>query len=401
MPLRDRLPDEVVLKYYLYQASVSFGFFTPVFTLFLLYRDLNYTQIALLSTQHAVLTVVGEIPTGYLGDRIGRRNSLVVSNVAMALSIAGFVVARSFLAFVLLYALWSVALVFRSGSGDAWLYETLQERLDGGEARFTRVRGRAGAINQTVTVATMLAGGALYALQPELPFVAATVLFSLGIPVLLSMPKNQQFVDGTGGPSVREALPVLRNRLLSQPLRSFVAYVAVFFAMVSVVNAYIQPVATDVVGLPVSTMGPLYAAFTLVAAGASFYADRLGDWLGTRGAALVVPPVVAVVLVATVWVPALAIPAFFLLRGSNVGLRPIVNQFINDNAENVGRATLLSAASVVYALVRLPLLLAIGRLADLQGPLLAVVATGVVCLSLLVAVRLLYRAGQVRAATTG
>lgn len=398
MPLRDRLPGQVVSRYYLYQASVSFGFFAPVFTLFLLYRDLNYTQIALLSTQHAVLTVVGEVPTGYVGDRIGRRNSLVVSNAAMTLSISGFVVASTFPAFMLLYGFWSVALVFRSGSGDAWLYETLRERLD--EARFTTVRGRAGAVNRGVTVLTMLVGGWLYALQPELPFVAATVLHALGIPVLLSMPKNRQFVDGSRGPDLAQSLSVLRDRLLSPPLRSFVAYVAVFFAMVTVANTYVQPVATTVVGLPVSTMGPLYAAFTLLAAGASFYADRLGAWLGTRGAALVVPPVVATGLIAAAVVPLLAIPAFFLLRGANAGLHPVVTQFVNDHAGDVGRATVLSAASMAYALARLPLLLGIGYTADLTGPLVAIGALGAVCL-LAMGGALAIRLGARRVRSTG
>lgn len=378
MPLTDRLPHRVVLKYYLYQASVSFGFFAPVFTLFLLYRDLTYTEIALLSTQHAVLTVVGEIPTGYVGDRIGRRNSLVVSNVAMTLSIVGFAVARTFPAFMVLYGLWSVALVFRSGSGDAWLYETLRERLP--DERFTAVRGRAGAVNRAVTVGAMLAGGALYAVQPELPFLTSAVLHALGVPVLLSLPKNRQFEEGDTGPTVLETLPVLRDRLLSPPLRSFVAYVAVFFGMVVVANTYVQPIATEVVGLPVSSMGPLYATFTLVAAGASYYADRVEGWLGTRRTALLVPPVVAVGLVAAALAPILVLPAFFLLRGTRAGLRPVVNQFINDHAGDVGRATLLSAAAMTYALVRLPLLIAIGRLADVEGPLLAVGGLGLVCL---------------------
>ncbi|WP_255149854.1 MFS transporter [Halorarius halobius] len=396
MRLGDRLPDEVVLKYYLYQASVSFGFFSPVFTLFLLYRDLSYTEIALLSSQHAVLTVVGEVPTGYVGDRIGRRNSLVVSNAAMALSIAGFVVASAFAEFMVLYALWSVALVFRSGSGDAWLYEMLRERLD--EGRFTTVRGRGGAVNRAVTVVTMLAGGALYAVRPELPFVAATVLFVLGLPVLVSMPKNRQFVDGDGGLTVLEALPVLRDRLLSPPLRSVVAYVAVFFALVSVTNAYVQPVATRVVGLQVSAMGPLYAAFTLVAAGTSYYADRLSAWFGARRAVLLVPPVVAVVLLGSALLPLLVLPAFFLYRGANAGLRPVVNQFINDNAGDVGRATVLSAASMAYALVRLPMLVGVGRVADLRGPLTAVGAVAGLALVLLAAVAFARRLARARAA---
>lgn len=377
---RDRLPAPVVAKYYLYQATVSFGFFAPVFTLFLLYRDLAYTEIALLSTQHAVLTVVGEVPTGYVGDRIGRRNSLLVSTAAMTLSIAGFVVASSLPAFAVLYGLWSLALVFRSGTGDAWLYETLREKLDN-EERFTTVRGRAGAVNRAVTVATMLAGGALYAVQPELPFVASTVLHALGVPVLLSLPKTAAFDDGgRGGASVRDTARVVRERLTVPGVRSVVAYAGVFFALVTVVDTYVQPIARDVVGVPESLLGVLYAGFTLGTAFASYYAGSLDSLLGTRRATFVVPPAVTAVVGLAAMFPLLALPAFLLHKGANVALRSVVAGYLNDHAGDVGRATTLSAASMVYAVVRLPLILAIGVVADAYGPLLAVGAVAVVCL---------------------
>lgn len=117
-------PPAVVGKYYLYQATATYGFFWPVFTIFLLSRDLTFTQIGVLGSISAGLVVVGEVPTGYVGDRIGRRNSLVVGPVLLTTSLLGFVLAQTFLAFVVLFALWALGLAFRSGSGDAWLYET-------------------------------------------------------------------------------------------------------------------------------------------------------------------------------------------------------------------------------------------------------------------------------------
>jgi hypothetical protein len=101
----------------------------PIFTLFLHHRGLNFTQIASLSIVYSLVTIGGEIPTGYIGDRIGRRTSLLLGSVFMTLSIGGFALTSSYLGFVVLYIFWSLSLVFRSGSGDAWLYETLQQEI--------------------------------------------------------------------------------------------------------------------------------------------------------------------------------------------------------------------------------------------------------------------------------
>ena len=127
-----RWPSALILKYYCYQATVTFGFFWPVFTIFLLDRGLTYTQIGLLSSLSAGLVVVSEIPTGYVGDRIGRRNSLLVGSVLLACSLFGFIVARTFAAFAGLWVLWGLGLAFRSGSDDAWLYDALADRSEEG-----------------------------------------------------------------------------------------------------------------------------------------------------------------------------------------------------------------------------------------------------------------------------
>jgi predicted MFS family arabinose efflux permease len=375
-------PPAPVLKFYLYQASISFGFFTPIFTLFLLHRGLDYTQIAALSSIYAALTVVGEIPTGYVGDRIGRRDSLLVSSAFMTLSLLGFLVARSFLALAVLYVLWTLSLVFRSGSADAWLYDALAADADVDETDFARVRGRGAAVNRGVTVLTMLAGGVLYSVRPTLPFLASAVLNGGSVAVLLTLPRNPQYTEQADDDAltVFDAVPVIRRHLTRPPLRSFVLYVALFFGTVAAIDTYVQPIATRTLGLPVSTMGPLYAGFTLASAVAGYAAGDVQRRLGVRGATLSVPVLVGVSLLLPLAAPAFAFPMFFLLRGSRTLLQPIVTQYLNDHAESAGRATILSAASMVYALVRLPLYLAGGVVADRFSPVVAVAALGAVLL---------------------
>jgi MFS family permease len=408
----DRLPPSPVLKYYLYQATVSFGFFSPIFTLFLLDRGLDYTAIASLSMLYAVLTVVGEIPTGYVGDRIGRRNSLIVSSAFMTLSILGFAVVRSYLGLAVLYVLWTLSLVFRSGSGDAWLYDTLEAGLDAD--RFAHVRGRGGSVNKTVTVVTMLAGGVLFSIRPTLPFVASGILNGAGVVVLLTLPKNRQYVendestedyDDENGEdcdaesaedddanasdtfTILDALPVLREQLTGPRLRWFVACAALFFGVIAAVDMYVQPISTETLGVPVASMGLLYAAFTAVSAVASYYAGAVQERLGVRGAMLAVPVLLGIALVAPLLWPLLAFPMFFVLKGSRSLLYPIVTQHVNDEVESVGRATVLSAASMAYALVRLPLGLLGGVVADATSALVAVGVLGSMFLAGIAVVR--------------
>ena len=380
--------DPVIRAYYAYQVTASAGFIWPVFTLFLLWNGLSFAQIGALGAVSAVLVAVLEVPTGGFADRVGRRNALAVGMAAMAASVAGFVVAETFLAFVALYALWALALSLRSGTADAWLYETLRERTD--ESSFTRVRGRGGAANQWGSALAMVAGGLLYVRHPTYPCVAAAVLHALGVVAVLSLPENEALGDPAASEAlgVREALGLIRTEFLAPALRAFVPFVALFFAIVGTADTYIQPITVDVLESATATAGPLaavpeaatlgviYAGFAALAAGASYHAEAVADRVGPRRALLGVPVLVAALLLAPVAVPLLALPAFFGMKGGEALYKPLANQYLNDRTGSRGRATVLSAASLVYALVRAPLKPVAGYAADLAGPVALVAGLG-------------------------
>ncbi len=393
----------VVLKFYLYRAVGNPGFIYPIYVLYMVSHGLSYAEIGVIGAVQAVIVVAGELPTGYVGDRIGRRNSLVVAQVLFTASALLFLAAEGFPGFTAGFALLSVGTTFVSGSADAWLYDVLAERLDAD--RYTHVRGRAAAIGQWVMAATMIAGSLLYVVEPIYPFVALLVTRVLTFVVVLSLPKTARYADretpadgddaddaddasSDDHLTVADALPVIRERLASPPLRAFVAYMALFLGAASTVDAYVQPITVDALessastllsslGVPeAASLGVLYAAFTAVSAVASDRASDLEAALGVRGAVLVVPPLVAVLLVVPAFVPLVAFPAFFGLKAARSVLRPITGQYLNDHVESVGRATVLSAVSMVYAVARVPFALGSGVVADALSPLAAVAALG-------------------------
>jgi hypothetical protein len=391
----------VVLRYYLYRAVGGPGFIWPVYVLYMLSHDLSYAAIGAVGAVQTVVILTGEIPTGYVGDRIGRRNSLAAAEVVFTVSGVGMVLATDFVGFAASFALLSLAMTFRSGSGDAWLYDVLEERLD--EDQFTHVKGRGSAVGQWVTAATMIAGSLMYVVQPVYPFVAVVGARLVTLGVVLTLPKVGRYADGgadvdddagdaTGdddeGLSPLEAPSVIREHLLAPELRSFVAYMALFVAAAGTAGVYIQPMAVDALagdlgsllataGVPeAATLGVLYASFTAVSALASDRASDVEDWLGTRRALLGLPLAVAALLLLPLALPLLAFPMFFGLRGGQSLVRPIAGQYLNDHLESLGRATVLSAVSMVYAVVRIPFALGSGVVADWLSPLTAVAGMG-------------------------
>jgi len=195
-----------VLAYYAYKATAAVELYRPVMYLYFLSVGLSFTQIAILEAVYNVTTVAGEVPTGYVGDRIGRRNSLLVGTAIIAATLVGIGLAGSFLALAGLYVAWSLGYTFRSGSEDAWLYDALAEERS--TDAFAHVRGRGESVSLVTGVAGGVVGGYLGGIDLAYPFFVASGVTALGVVGLLGMGETGSYREdgnGDGNGDVEEA----------------------------------------------------------------------------------------------------------------------------------------------------------------------------------------------------
>jgi len=150
---------------------------------------LTFTQIAILEAIYNLTTLVGEIPTGYIGDRVGRRNSLLVGTTLISFTLAGIGLSSSFQALAVLYVCWSAGYNFRSGSEDAWLYDT---RSDGALRGRIRERPWAGRVHRT---GNRRRGGyhrrVSRSIDLSYPWFVASAMTAVGVLVLLTVDESE------------------------------------------------------------------------------------------------------------------------------------------------------------------------------------------------------------------
>lgn len=384
-----------VRRYYLYRATLSPGFYVPVSVAYLQARGLGLAAIGAVEGAFLFGTVVAELPTGFLGDRLGRRTALALGNVVLVGVMGGLVVADTAVEFLVVYVVWSVGWTFRTGTADAWLYELLSAR--GLADDHARASGRADSILRVVSGGAALSAGLLYAVDPRLPFVATAVLAALGLPVLATIPDPGR-VDsgpetGAGGPAsdhghadrggcggsvgVGRAARALGEHLPRPSIRWLVAYAALFNVVFAVTRVFEQP-AMRSVGVPVAAFGAVYAGFKLTSAVAASAAGPLRDRLGTRGVLVSLVPVVGLAYAGLGALPVFVLPALFARRAVQRLTRPVRTQYLNDRIDGTGRATVLSGVSMVLGLVSAGATVASGWLAAAVGPLAVVSGVGVV-----------------------
>lgn len=398
-----------VLTYYAYRCISAIGFIGPFLNVFLVNRGVTFTDLALGGSAMAAVTVLGEVPSGYVGDRLGRRRSLLLGQTLFAVGISSWFFARSTAPIVGIFVVTGFGAAFQSGSTEAWLYDVLEES---GEAeRYAEIEARGSALRLWVTATTMVAGGFLYVLDPAIPFACAATLSWSGVGIVASLPANARYRGNESHDEdpldPRRALGVVRRFLARPDLRVVVGVVAVYTGASVAANDYLQPVVVAVLPRTTATvagvalpefvvLGCLYAAFTALSAVVVDRADALRDALGaTRallalvgvgGAAMALPFVAARAVGGSVAV-AVTLTAVVMFQTCRDVLHPIHSAYLNDRAASVGRATTLSAVAFVGAVARVPFLLVGGRVADATEPVLALALVGVVALAVAVVAR--------------
>jgi len=372
-----------VLRYYLYKATKAVELYRPIMYIYLLAQGLSFTQVVVLEALYNLTTVVGEIPTGYVGDRLGRRTSLLVGTALISATLVGIGLAETFPAFAALFVTWSMGYNFRSGSEDAWLYDTLAGDPDGGG--FAHVRGRGEAAALGVGAVAAVAGGYLGSVDLALPWFVAAGVSALGLPVLLSVeePATYEAAD-TERLTLARTLRIVREALAQRHVRALVLYYFVLYAAVTyLVFVFLQPVFETVVvdlGVPrgqvESLLGWFYAAYSLLGAVLSYYTGWIRATLGVRTWFLVLPFLVGGALVGMYAVPLLALPTFLFARGLADVTHTLAGQYVNDRIGTVGRATVLSAMAMISGLTVVPFQLASGLVSDAVSPLFALALAG-------------------------
>lgn len=371
---------ELAIKYYLYKTTTSVGFPNPIWQIFLLSRGLSFTHIFALDVLYRVAVLVGETPTGYIGDRFGRRTSLLASSGLISVSVLAFGLADSFWLFAGIHVLWALGTTLHSGSASAWLYDALADRA--ATDTFAMVRGRGNAAKLLTAGGSAVIGGYLASYSLLYPFLASSVLTALGIGVVLSFPEPNTATDreSRSNLSIRDAVTTVREHLATPPLRSFVFFIGLFYALVFSINTYIQPISVEA-GLTLTEIGWMYGGFTVVSALVNSNTGRIESVIGLQRWYAVVPALLGGAFALAAFVPPVfVIPVFFAMRAAMSSSQALDDTYVNDRTESGGRATVLSAVSMVVSLFIVPVKLLAGPLGDVTSPTVAVSVLGLTLL---------------------
>lgn len=348
--------------------ATSMAFPLPIIVLFWQSSGLSMTEVMVLQALFAAALALFEVPSGYLADMLGRKQTIVAAGVFLTVGTGIYGVVETFNGFLFAEILLAVGFALISGADQALLFDSLVE--SGREREFSRHWGGASSIEMGFAAVGCVAGGLLGSVSFRLPFYVATVGYGCLMLVALTLREPERTKRQVKEGHVKELLSIARYSFFEKrTLGWLMVFSAIIVAFLQTGLWLYQPY-FKLCEIPVVYFGWLFAGMNVVAALCCRYAHLIERPLGPVRScvlAIVVLSVSYLLLGSVVqqW-GFLIIVLHQFVRGFT---RVVFSDYVNAETSSDVRATTISLKSMSERLLYVAALLPAGWLADNVGVL--------------------------------
>ena len=372
-----------ILKLYLLKGFLWFMLSMPIIILFFEDNDLSYTQIFILQSVYSLTLAILEIPSGYIADLFGRKNSLVVGSIFI---FSGYLIFCSFIGFemfLLAEVLIAIGGSLMSGADSAIMYDTLVElnRKD----QYTRVEGKTYAIgNFSEGIAGFIGGTILASFSLLLPFQIQTAILFFCIPISISLIEPSININNRIEKGFSSILKVVRYSFYENVKLRWIIIYSSIIGVSSLSAAWLAQPFFIFIEVDLFYYGILWAFLNFTSGMGSFNSYKIEHNYSFERIMIILGTFMSFCFLFIYFIPnyfgIIFIFIIYFLRGV---LTPIIKNQINMHAESKIRATVMSLRSgllrIIFAIVA-PFL---GVIADHSGTINSFILLFIVTITLL------------------
>jgi len=330
---------------YIFRGLRCFLIIMPVIIPFFQEKGLCQTQIYLLESMLAVGILFFEIPSGYVADKFGRKNSILLGSIFSCLGYSLYNFSTSFENFLVANFLLGIGYSFISGADSALAYDSF--KLLKNEEHYLKYESQVTGFSGLIQVVSSVCGGLLAIMSLHYPIIAQSIFYILLIPCALLLKETPCF-QYTKNFSLKEILSITSNVFLRPgKLKWFVLYFTLAGNMTHTVIWIIQPLYQDL-NIDLKWFGILWGLQYLLFALSSRLSYKFTSKINIK-ASLICFLIVGVSSYFAIYFlknfyALLFVYLLFLVRGS---FKPLIQDLINKQTESNIRATVFSIENFI------------------------------------------------------
>lgn len=187
------LKDRNIFLYILYTFLFGLYPIIPIMSLFFLAKNLGFGEIGIIFAVFSISGFLFEIPTGYIGDKYGRKNSVMIGLAILGMTSLIWTIISGIFMFSIFAAVWMLGLAFISGSFDGYMYDYLKNKNQ--EKSYDKLLSLAGTTSYFAGALGSIIGAYIFSIDINYPYYLLGFLFFICIAIVSFMKKDFQAKD--------------------------------------------------------------------------------------------------------------------------------------------------------------------------------------------------------------
>ncbi|OGE76115.1 MAG: hypothetical protein A3C85_02430 [Candidatus Doudnabacteria bacterium RIFCSPHIGHO2_02_FULL_48_21] len=366
----DALKKDIRL-YYAFCFLTGFYVANGTAVLFAQALGLAYSQIFTLTGFYMLMFILFEVPTGALADLIGRKKTIILGCVVLALGAVASGLSNNFWQLFSSYFLWACGFSLISGASEALLYDRIAD-----DKLFSQTVGKAAFFAILGTALAGIVGPYLFSINFRWAYFGSAIPFTLAAVAVGFFQENYREHKGFTFTNHFEQIKAgVKISISNKFILWSTGILALVFAISYTFSNTYQPYLVGI-GFPVAQFSYILPVMFVVQAvgGWSFgkllrFGERKLFWFAMLGIALSVsalgffPMKTALALIFV----------FMFMEGV---ARPLVSNYANRYIDSANRATVISVQSMIGSMTAAAMLFLIGFLTDRIGVYSVLIALG-------------------------
>ncbi len=356
-------------------------FYIPVFTIFLLSKNISLSDILISQMLYSVLTFVGEVPTGIFADKFGQKVSIVLGYIIESLGIITIIFFPTTIGLYFSNSIRGFANSFLSGSEEALLYESVKHTESG---NFKKIYSNFLSNKQIGFIFSTLLTGLIYkyvgamAFVPLIAFSALCILGASVIALFLSdySVSIKNSIEGSHMFSIlKESVALIR--------RNKTIFTFTIVSILTIPGQYfiqaIYPQHFQAHGVSAFWIGATLSLGTLLNLILTRYTYLIEEYMTIEKILLILNVTLgtAYILMAVLLHPIFLVGLYILMNGMFNLQAPIISDYVNTRTKSSIRTTVLSGISFIQRVVQVVITWSLAYIVGAFGTETSLVVQGV------------------------